>query len=105
MADNDNKNQNSELAQTQNDLEHVKIEEDKAEETKEEKERKITQTDHLNKRLLSAFLDRININPNLVQGASGGDNPEENNFSDTELSDSGAGSFDLQKHLIKDPKS
>lgn len=33
---------------------------------KEDDERKITQTDHLNKRLLSSFLDRINQNPPVI---------------------------------------
>lgn len=32
----------------------------------DEEERKITQTDHLNKKLLSSFLERLNQDPSIV---------------------------------------
>ena len=51
------------IEQVRDSLEEARIEENNAknkETNEEEPVREITQTDHLNKKLLSAFLDRIN---------------------------------------------
>lgn len=86
MADNGQHNEKEEVTELKNDLQNASLEEESSDPPEKTPEREITQTDHLNKRLLGAFLDRININPSSLPRNSVLQNGE-NTHSDTEDTD------------------
>jgi len=81
MAD-DDKKEHEEITKLENGLENTDLNETDPSNTEETETREITQTDHLNKKLLSAFLDRINQNQNLINT-----NTEESEQSQVENTD------------------
>lgn len=57
--------------------------EDSKEESGDKEERKTTQTDHINKKLLGAFLERLNQKDNSVSfGLNAQNNDDDNDFVD-----------------------
>lgn len=82
MADNDQKQENTDLQKLETQLSDSNISSNTFEDNSDVTERKITQTDHLNKRLLDAFLQKINETGAPASGDSGELDEKHQDFND-----------------------